>query len=272
MQENVANGTNVGTVTKRKSHGSDTLSYAISTGNESGTFSIDPATGLIRVADNAQLDFEKLSTRWDDPATIQLFVTITDAADSTLNETVRVVVTVLNVNERPTISGGSASMFTRTQTGTELLTVNGSDQDRFDFPLFSIISGNDDGNFAIDATTGTITVVKDIANPATYTLTVRASDQGTPKLTADATVTVNVQAVPSGYTPGSVVQTFFESINGDAVTNLTTNSKFPNNPDSERFLTSFDASSHGVENYGSTVRGYIIPPATGRVHILDCVG
>ncbi len=58
------------------------------------------------------------------------------------------------------------------------------------------------------------------------------------------------------------MQTFFDNINGETLANLTGASKFLNSPDSERFLTTFDADSHG-DNYGSTIRGYLIPPATG---------
>lgn len=264
VQENASNGLSVGIVTKRKSHGSNALTYSIVSGNNGGAFSINPDTGLVSVADNTQLDYEALSLQWDDPATIEFVVNIVDTIDSSLNESVRVVVTVTNVNEAPALSGGSVTTFSHSRTGTLVFGLQGSDADRFDFVTYSIVSGNTGDVFAIDSASGEITVAKDIdvAGPTTYTLNVRATDKGTPALSTNAAVTVNVLPVPTGYVPGGVMQTFFDNINGETVANLTSASKFPNSPDSERFLTVFDADSHG-DNYGSTIRGYIIPPVTG---------
>jgi hypothetical protein len=47
------------------------------------------------------------------------------------------------------------------------------------------------------------------------------------------------------------------------VSDLTSNPNFPNNPSSQQTLTSsMEASRHG-DNYGSTIRGFLIPPTTG---------
>ena len=93
IAENSANGTAIGSITPRNSHGANGLTFAIASGNTGGAFAIDPATGAVTVANAALLNFETLSTRWDDPASYQLFVTITDDTDPLLNETVRVVIT-----------------------------------------------------------------------------------------------------------------------------------------------------------------------------------
>ena len=267
IAENTANGTAVGTVVPRNSHGANPLAFAITSGNGTGAgaFALNASTGTLTVADVAQMNYEALSLRWDDLATFELFVSITDATNPTLNETVRVVVTVTDVNEPPTVSGGSATMLEHTQTGTKILKVTGSDPDRFEFPVFSITAGNTGGAFAIDASTGQITVAADTtaATQSVYNLTVQVADHGTPVLTATAAVTITVIAIPAGYTPGKIVRTYFENIgNGTLVSNLTGNAKFPNNPDSQEFLTAFDGGAHG-DNFGSTVRGYVIPPTTG---------
>lgn len=267
IAENTANGTAVGTVVPRNSHGANPLAFAITSGNGTGAgaFALNASTGTLTVADVAQMNYEALSLRWDDLATFELFVSITDATNPTLNETVRVVVTVTDVNEPPTVSGGSATMLEHTQTGTKILKVTGSDPDRFEFPVFSITAGNTGGAFAIDASTGQITVAADTtaATQSVYNLTVQVADHGTPVLTATAAVTITVIAIPAGYTPGKIVRTYFENIgSGTLVSNLTGNAKFPNNPDSQEFLTAFDGGAHG-DNFGSTVRGYVIPPTTG---------
>ena len=265
VAENVANATAVGTVAARNNHGSNALTYSISSGNAGGAFAINASTGAITVADRTRLNYEALSTRWDVPAVIPMFVTITDAANPSLNETIRVVVTVANVNEPPTITGGGAlTMIARTPVGTPLIQVTGSDPDQLDYVTYSIPTGNTGGAFAIDAF-GQITVaaVVDPAATTVYNLTVRASDQGTPALTADTTVAITVVPLAAGYTPGTIADAFYDNINGGAVSDLTGSANFPYNASSEVYLTSADYETDRGENYGSAMRGFVIPPTTG---------
>jgi hypothetical protein len=265
INENSANGTAVGTVAPRNSHGANPLIYAISSGNIGNAFAIDATTGAMTVATSSQLNYEALSTRWDDPATFQLFVTIVDTLDAGLNETIRVVVAVNDVNEAPTITGGSVTILEHARPGTNVFMVTGGDVDRYEFPLFSIVAGNTGNAFAIDAVSGAISVATDLeaTTQSVFTLTVRAADHGTPALTADATVTITLINIPSGYTPGAIVRTFYEGITGSAVSNLTSDPDFPNNPNSQVTLTSFDGGLEHGDNYGDTIRGWLIPPTTG---------
>ncbi len=265
VAENTANATAVGTASPRNSHGSNPLTYAIASGNTGGAFAINAATGAITVAKSTVLNYETLSTRWDVPAVIPMFVTITDATNPALNETIRVVVTVTNVNEPPTITGGGAlTMIARTPVGTNLIQVTGSDPDQLDYVTYSIPVGNTGGAFAIDAF-GQITVaaIVDPTATTTYTLTVRASDQGTPALTADTTVTITVVPLAAGYTPGTITDAFYTNIAGSDVSNLTSSATFPYNPSSEISLPSSDEETDQGTNYGSTMRGFVIPPTTG---------
>lgn len=265
VAENSAAGTAVGTVLPRNNHEGAALTYAIASGNGSGTFAINPSTGAITVANSAELNYEALSLRWDDPSTIELFVTITNAANPSLNETLRTVVTVANVNEVPAITGGTVTMLEKTLVGTPVFNVTGSDPDRFDFPSYSITAGNTGNAFAINSGTGQITVAGniDISAQTVYTLTIQGTDKGTPANSVTATVTITVLNIADGYQPGRIVRTYFEGISGNTVASLTgATAKFPNNPDSEEFLTNFDGTEHG-NNYGSTIRGYVIPPVTG---------
>lgn len=57
LDENSRNGTVVGTLTAADVDG-DPIAYSILAGNSAGAFAIDPLTGVIRVADSTQLDFE----------------------------------------------------------------------------------------------------------------------------------------------------------------------------------------------------------------------
>ncbi len=267
LAENPANATAVGTVTPRNNHGSDALSYSISSGNTNTPFTINASTGAITVANGSLLNFEAYSTRWDVPAAIPMFVTITDAANPSLNETIRVVVTLTNVNEPPVItSGGGASviMLARTPVGTALTQVTATDPDQLDYATFSLPAGNTNNAFAIDAfgQVSPATVI-DPSTTTVYTLTVRASDQGTPPLTADTTVTITVVPVPAGYTPGTIADAFYNNITGNSVSNLTSSPNFPNNASSEISLPSSDEETDQGTNYGSAMRGFVIPPTTG---------
>ncbi len=265
IAENSPAATVVGTVAARAGHGAATLAWSIESGNAGGAFAIDPATGQLSVSNPAALDFEALSLRWDDPPDIELFVRIADGSDPGLDESIRVVVTVGNANEPPTASGAGLAMLERTRPGTRLLTLAATDPDRFDFPSFSITGGNENGWFSINPGTGELRVNSTIEVAATtpVTLTVSVSDQGTPQQSVTADVSLTIVDIAPGYEPGGVMRTYFEGIGGTSVSNLTSaTSKWPNRPDSEEFLETFDGGEHG-DNYGSTVRGYVIPPVSG---------
>jgi hypothetical protein len=49
---------------------------------------------------------------------------------------------------------------------------------------------------------------------------------------------------------------------GVAVSDLTSNPNYPNNPTGHQYLTSFDAPHDWADGYGGRIRGYVLPPAT----------
>lgn len=201
IAENSANGSAVGTVAARNNHGGASLTWSIASGNEQGAFAIHPASGQLTVANAAALDYETLSTRWDDPATIEMFVSIANGSNPSLNESIRVVVTVSAVNEPPAISNGSFTVYEAAPVGSAVGSITASDPDRFDFPTLSITGGNTGGRFAIDAATGSIKTAASLSATAdaTYTLTISAQDQGSPALSATATYTILVKKYLPSY-------------------------------------------------------------------------
>jgi autotransporter-associated beta strand protein len=262
IAENSAAASSVGTIQPVSLTG--TLSYAITGGNAGGAFSINSATGALIVANPAALNFESLSTRFDDPADIELFVTISNGGSS---EVIRSLVTVTNVNEAPTLGGGnSLTIIENTRAGVQLATVTGSDPDRYDFPTYSFVSGNEAGFFAIDAGTGRVSIANPpvVAGDTTYNLVVQALDNSGLSAPSTVTVSVTVRNVPSTFTgsPGGLYRTFFHNIGGATVADLTNSPAFPNSPDLETFHTSMDGGGYG-DNFGSTLRGYLIPPTSG---------
>jgi hypothetical protein len=109
VMEHSTNGTVVGTVTANPS---DTLIYTVVSGNTNNTFSID-ATGVVRVADNSILDFNRLATNTMYAVQFEIFVNITDQTNPALTElNHRVVIAVQNsaVNNPIKLTGFNASL------------------------------------------------------------------------------------------------------------------------------------------------------------------
>jgi hypothetical protein len=267
IAENSGAGSAVGTVAARNDHGGAPLVWSIDSGNESGAFSIDAGTGVLSVANPAALDFEALSSRWDDPATYELSITITDAGAPGLDETIRVVVTLTDVNDPPVVVPASLTVPERTRAGTPLIQVESSDPDHFDLPVYAITGGNEAGWFAIDPDSGLISAagngIGEVEATTVVALQVQVSDYGTPVQTGVATVTLTVIGIPGGHAPGGIMRTYFEGIPGYEVDDLTAATlQWPDHPDSEELLPDFDGDAHG-DNFGSTLRGYFIPPVSG---------
>lgn len=264
VAENSANGTAVGTVATHVDHAGAALTFSLSAGNTSNALAIDASTGALTVNNAAALDFESLSTAWDDPAWLNLTVDVVDSADAARNESLRVVVAVTDVNEAPVTSNATISVLEHTRANTALLTVYADDPDHQDFPTFSIVGGNTGGAFSIVPSTGLLSVTGELnyATQSSYTLSIEARDQATPSLATTSTVTVTVVDTVEGFVPGAIVRTYFENLSGTAVSALTGSTNFPDRPGSEEFLSAFDGGSHG-DNFGSTIRGFVIPPTTG---------
>ena len=92
LTENAVIGTSVGTVVASDPDAGQTLSFAIIGGNDSGAFTINPATGQITVANASVLDFET------NPV-FHLTVRVTDNGASPLSATASIVVTLQDVAE-----------------------------------------------------------------------------------------------------------------------------------------------------------------------------
>ncbi|MEZ5729474.1 MAG: cadherin domain-containing protein [Burkholderiaceae bacterium] len=117
-------------------------------------------------------------------------LTVSDGALVSAPSTVSV--SYVPVNEAPTLGGASFGTAENTPATTRIGTLSATDPDTGDVLSFSIVDGNVDGAFSIDAATGELSV----ANPAaldfetrqSFTLTVQATDSG--GLTSSATVTI----------------------------------------------------------------------------------
>lgn len=265
LSEIALSGAHVGTVVPKLSHGANSLQYSIQSGNGSGAFSIDAATGQLRVANTSAINYEALAVNWLSKPVFELFVALKDLTNPLLDEVLRVVVTISNINEAPIFSGGSALIPERLRARSTVFTVVASDPDRYDFPAtYQIVSGNAGGHFSISGD-GVISIASPpvVSGSGSFALGVRVGDNGSPSASTTATVTVNVIDIPEGLEPGGTYRTIYDGISGSAVATLTGSGRFPVEPDRELFLTSLADNARG-SNLGSSIRGYLIAPYTGN--------
>ena len=195
VNENSANSTSVTNLDDANT-GNDTdvdgdaLTYAITTGNGSGIFTISSTTGEITVFDNTNLDYESVTQH----------VLTVQANDGTRSDTASVTIDVNDLNDNdPVINDVSTDVDENAPNSTIVVNLNdantGNDTDGDgDALTYSITAGNSAGIFAINSSTGVITVDDntnlDHESATQYTLTVQASD-GTGSDTASVTIDIN---------------------------------------------------------------------------------
>ena len=83
---------------------------------------------------------------------------------------------------------------------------------------------------------------------------------------ANPATAIAVQLAELGFIEpsGSVLRQYWTGIGGTAVTDLTGNANYPNNPSGSDLLPAFEAPTDWADNYGTRVRGYITAPNTGN--------
>ena len=185
------------------------LAWSITSGNDDGVFAIGATTGAITVADTTNLDFETT-------ASYDLVVQVSDGAGQTDTETITITIT----NSAPTVTDTAANLAETASASDAVVTVSTTGDD--DSLTWSIASGNDDGVFAIGASTGAITVADttnlDRETTASYDLVVRATDGTTPD-TETITITITDVAPTVTDTAANLAETASAS---DAVVTVST--------------------------------------------------
>jgi hypothetical protein len=193
VPEHAPNGTTVGTpVTFTDPDAGQTHTFAITAGNTSGAFAINPSTGQITVTNSAALDFGI------NPS-FSLTVQVTDNGTPALSGTATVTINLGDVNDSPVVNPATFSLPENSPNGTNVGTVTFSDPDSGQTHTFAITGGNTSGAFAINPATGQITVANsaalDFETTPTFSLTVQVTDNGSPVLAGSATVTINLTNV-----------------------------------------------------------------------------
>ncbi|SPP65952.1 hypothetical protein NITLEN_40425 [Nitrospira lenta] len=200
MAENATNGTVVGTVSGTDPDNGDTKTYSF-TDSAGGRFAISTSTGVITVADGSLLNYESATSH-------TVMVRVTDSGGLTYDEAF--TINLINVNEAPTsVSLSGSTVVERAATGTVVGTATASDPDAGDTHTYQLVS-NAGGRFAIDSTTGVITVMDgtllDVQAAASHTITIRTTDGG--GLTHDQVLTISVTSgppLPTAPVPGPLL-------------------------------------------------------------------
>jgi len=186
VAENASVGATVGVTASSTDPDGTAVTYSL-TDDAGGKFAINSSTGVVTVA--AALDYETATSH---TITVQ-------ASDGTLTRTQNFTISVTNVNENPIFSSGTtATVSESASNGTTVIDVNANDGDggATDTGLtYTIQSGNTGSVFAINASTGVITVANTLDRETTgsYTLVVRATDGGA--AFTDQTITVTISDV-----------------------------------------------------------------------------
>ncbi len=151
VSEQTANGTVVGITALSLDPDGGIITYSL-LDDADGRFAIDPATGVVTVADAGRLDF-------DDTPSYTLIVVATNPAGQSARAPL--VVNLLDENdEAPAFdAAGPFALPEGSDEGAVVGAVQASDVDTVGGPVtYSIVSGNENGFFAIDQATGVITL------------------------------------------------------------------------------------------------------------------
>lgn len=194
IAENSANGTVVATVTATDPNPGDVVSYAITGGTGAGIFAINPSTGVITVINSAALNYESTTS-------YTLTIEATDDATPNLSDSETITINVLDIpeNTAPVISAlGPLTVAENALVNTVAGTATATDAE-LNTITWSITAGNVDNIFAINPTTGQIRVSSTAALNYefrnSYTLTIRAQDNGFGNLASTANVVINISDI-----------------------------------------------------------------------------
>ncbi|MHC4749205.1 MAG: lamin tail domain-containing protein [Planctomycetota bacterium] len=114
----------------------------------------------------------------------------------------------------------------------------------------------------IVAQTGTVYYTLDESDPRVSVAQSAPGDLVT-LVTEGATKKVLVPTSPVSGSTGSILQEYWTGISGTAVSALTSSPDYPGNPSGTDLLTRFEVPVDWADYYGTRVRGYLHPPATG---------
>lgn len=253
VAENATNGAAVGITAAATDPEGTAVSYSL-TNSAGGIFTINSATGVVTVANATLLNYESSASH-----------TITvDASDGTNHTSQNFTIGVTDANDAPVISAQSFSINENSANGSSVGTVVAMDQDSGQTISYAITAGNSDGMFAINASTGALTIASNTnlnyELAASRSLTVAATDNDTGNLSSSATVTVNLGNVNEA--PVIANQSMSVGDNATSTVGTVVGTVTAVDPDSGQTLTYNITSGNGVGAFS-------INSATGQITVAD---
>ena len=190
VAEDIADTATIATVSATEGDLTGTVSYAITSGNDSGLFEVHGTTGVVSLASGKSLDAET--------ATSHVLTVTASESDGAATDTATVTITVTDVDEfDPEFSATDypATVAENIADTVTIATVSATEADLTGTVSYAITSGNDSGLFEIDETTGVVRLASgkslNAENATSHVLTVTASEtDGSGTDTATVTVTV----------------------------------------------------------------------------------
>ncbi len=171
-------------------------------------------------------------------------------------------------NYAPAIQNQSFQINEKSPNGTIVGTVDASDPNSGQVLTYSIISGNTNNAFTINSTSGELVVktasALNILTTPVFSLVVKVQDNGTGTLSSQAAISVILTSAVTCSATGYITYQLWNNIgSGTAVSDLTSNTNYPNNPTSTSVLASMEAPINVSDNSGTKIAGYICAPLTG---------
>ena len=192
IDENSADDTSVGTVAASDADATATTyqDWAITGGNTNNAFAIDPDTGELTANTSSELDTETTPS-------YSLTLTVSDGANTANAETVTININDLNDNTPIITPSQSFDIDEASANDTPVGTVALTDADSAAVNTFtwSITAGNTNNAFAIDPSTGELTVNTSSeldyeSGTILYTLSLTVSDGATTSAAEDITINI----------------------------------------------------------------------------------
>ena len=151
IAENTPNGQLVGIVIASDPDNGQSLTYSLLEGNTDNAFILNSATGELVVSNSSAINSAVNPVFY-------LTVEVTDNGAGNLSTEATITVNVTDVNQPPQISAQAFSIAENSPNGQQVGTVVATDPDAGQTLTYSIISGNTNNAFAIDANTGSLSV------------------------------------------------------------------------------------------------------------------
>uniref|UniRef100_A0A4W3GD15 FAT atypical cadherin 2 n=1 Tax=Callorhinchus milii TaxID=7868 RepID=A0A4W3GD15_CALMI len=195
VPESVSSGYQILSVSALTKDRTDTaqILYSISNGNEHNKFYIDPKTGTVYL--NGTLDFETCREYY-------LSVEGTREGKPSFSDSTTVIINVTDVNDNPPRFSHrlyNVEISEDATLGASVITLMADDRDGPQNNLihYSLVKGDTRQQFSLNSRTGEISVSQrlDREKISSYSVTVRATDNGAFPLYSDTVVNINVSDV-----------------------------------------------------------------------------